>query len=62
MEQKLNPIRLQIELGSTLSHFPNETVNIRLKHDGLERIQNYSPEACADGLAAAAISAGTEAR
>jgi 1,2-diacylglycerol 3-alpha-glucosyltransferase len=28
----------------------------------LERIRNYSPEACADGLAAAAISAGTEAR
>jgi glycosyltransferase involved in cell wall biosynthesis len=27
-----------------------------------ERIRNYSPEACADGLAAAAISAGTEAR
>ncbi|MGB0115205.1 MAG: glycosyltransferase, partial [Terriglobales bacterium] len=28
----------------------------------LERIQNYSPEACADGLAAAAAFAGTEAR
>jgi len=28
----------------------------------MERIQNYSPEACADGLAAAAISAGTGAR
>lgn len=28
----------------------------------LERIQNYSPEACADGLAAVAISAGTRAR
>jgi len=28
----------------------------------LERIQNYSPEACADGLAAAAISSGTGAR
>jgi glycosyltransferase involved in cell wall biosynthesis len=28
----------------------------------LERIRNYSPEACADGLAAAAISAGTGAR
>jgi len=28
----------------------------------LERIQNYSPEACADGLAAAAISVGTGAR
>ena len=28
----------------------------------LERIRNYSPEACASGLAAAAISAGTEAR
>jgi glycosyltransferase involved in cell wall biosynthesis len=27
----------------------------------LERIRNYSPEACADGLAAAAISAGMEA-
>jgi len=27
-----------------------------------ERIRNYSPEACADGLAAAAISAGTGAR
>jgi 1,2-diacylglycerol 3-alpha-glucosyltransferase len=27
----------------------------------LERIRNYSPEACADGLAAAAISAGAEA-
>jgi glycosyltransferase involved in cell wall biosynthesis len=28
----------------------------------LERIRNYSPEACADGLAAAAIPAGTGAR
>jgi 1,2-diacylglycerol 3-alpha-glucosyltransferase len=28
----------------------------------LERIRKYSPEACADGLAAAAISAGTEVR
>jgi 1,2-diacylglycerol 3-alpha-glucosyltransferase len=28
----------------------------------LERIRNYSPEACADGLAAAAISAGSRAR
>jgi glycosyltransferase involved in cell wall biosynthesis len=28
----------------------------------LERIRHYSPEACADGLAAAAISAGTEGR
>jgi glycosyltransferase involved in cell wall biosynthesis len=28
----------------------------------LERIRNYSPEACADGLAAAAISAGSGAR
>jgi len=28
----------------------------------LERIRNYAPEACADGLAAAAISAGTGAR
>jgi glycosyltransferase involved in cell wall biosynthesis len=28
----------------------------------LERIRNYSPEACADGLAAAAISSGTGAR
>jgi glycosyltransferase involved in cell wall biosynthesis len=28
----------------------------------LERIRNYSPEACADGLAAAAMSAGTGAR
>ena len=28
----------------------------------LERIRNYSPETCADGLAAAAISAGTGAR
>jgi 1,2-diacylglycerol 3-alpha-glucosyltransferase len=28
----------------------------------LERIQSYSPEACAEGLAAAAISAGTGAR
>jgi len=28
----------------------------------LERIRSYSPEACADGLAAAAISAGTGAR
>ena len=28
----------------------------------LERIRNYSPEACADGLAAAATSAGTGAR
>jgi glycosyltransferase involved in cell wall biosynthesis len=28
----------------------------------LERIRSYSPEACADGLAAAAISSGTGAR
>ncbi len=34
----------------------------RMGEHSLERIRNYSPEACANGLAAAAISAGTEAR
>ena len=34
----------------------------RMSARSSERIRNYSPEACADGLAAAAISAGTEAR
>jgi len=34
----------------------------RMRDHSLERIQNYSPEACANGLAAAAISAGTGAR
>ena len=34
----------------------------RMSARSLERIRNYSPEACADGLAAAAISAGTGAR
>ncbi len=34
----------------------------RMSARSSERIRNYSPQACADGLAAAAISAGTEAR
>jgi glycosyltransferase involved in cell wall biosynthesis len=34
----------------------------RMSMRSLERIRNYSPEACADGLATAAISAGTGAR
>jgi len=34
----------------------------RMRARSLERIRNYSPEACADGLAAAAIFAGTGAR
>jgi glycosyltransferase involved in cell wall biosynthesis len=34
----------------------------RMSAHSSERIRNYSPEACADGLAAAAISAGTGAR
>jgi glycosyltransferase involved in cell wall biosynthesis len=34
----------------------------RMSASSLERIRNYSPEACADGLAGAAISAGTGAR
>jgi len=34
----------------------------RMSARSLERIRNYSPEACADGLAAAAIFAGTGAR
>jgi glycosyltransferase involved in cell wall biosynthesis len=34
----------------------------RMSANSLERIRNYSPEACADGLAAAAIDGGTEAR
>ncbi|MGD0792411.1 MAG: glycosyltransferase family 4 protein [Terriglobales bacterium] len=34
----------------------------RMSARSLERIRNYSPEACADGLAAAAISAATGAR
>jgi glycosyltransferase involved in cell wall biosynthesis len=39
---------------------PELTQQMRAR--SLERIQNYSPEACADGLAAAAGFAGTEAR
>ena len=34
----------------------------RMSTHSTERIRNYSPEACADGLAAAAISAGVGAR
>jgi len=34
----------------------------RMSARSSERIRNYSPEACADGLAAAAIPAGIEAR
>jgi glycosyltransferase involved in cell wall biosynthesis len=34
----------------------------KMSAHSLERIRNYSPEACATGLAEAAISAGTEAR
>jgi len=34
----------------------------RMRARSSERIRNYSPEACADGLAAAAISAATGAR
>jgi len=34
----------------------------RMSAHSLERIRSYSPEACAEGLAAAAISAGTGAR
>jgi glycosyltransferase involved in cell wall biosynthesis len=34
----------------------------RMSAHSLERIRSYSPEACADGLGAAAISAGTGAR
>jgi len=34
----------------------------RMSARSSERIRNYSPEACADGLAAAALSAGTGAR
>jgi glycosyltransferase involved in cell wall biosynthesis len=34
----------------------------RMSTHSSERIRNYSPEACADGLVAAAISAGTGAR
>jgi glycosyltransferase involved in cell wall biosynthesis len=37
-------------------------LNQRMSARSLERIRKYSPEACADGLAAAAISAGTGAR
>jgi len=33
-----------------------------MRAHSLERIRNYSPEACADGLAAAAISASTGVR
>jgi glycosyltransferase involved in cell wall biosynthesis len=34
----------------------------RMSTHSSQRIRNYSPEACADGLAVAAISAGTGAR
>ena len=37
-------------------------LNLRMGAHSSERIRNYSPEACADGLAAAAMSAGTGAR
>jgi glycosyltransferase involved in cell wall biosynthesis len=36
-------------------------LNLRMGTHSSERIRNYSPEACADGLAAAAMSAGTGA-
>jgi glycosyltransferase involved in cell wall biosynthesis len=34
----------------------------QMRARSLERVRNYSPEACADGLAAATISADMEAR
>jgi 1,2-diacylglycerol 3-alpha-glucosyltransferase len=37
-------------------------LKLRMGAHSSERIRNYSPEACADGLAAAAMSAGTGAR
>lgn len=51
--------KLSVAIGSLLRQ---AELRERMSALSLERIRNYSPEACADGLAAAAISASTGAR
>ncbi len=51
--------RLSVAIASLLRQ---PELKQRMSAHGAERIQNYSPEACADGLASAAISVGTGAR
>jgi len=50
--------KLSVAIASLLHH---ADVKQRMSARSLERIQNYSPQACADGLAAAATSAVTGA-
>jgi len=54
-----DPERLSVAMASLLRQ---PELKQKMRARSLERIQNYSPEACADGLAAAAISAGMGAR
>ncbi len=51
--------KLSVAIGSLMRQ---PELNRQMSAHSLERIHNYSPEACADGLAAAALSAGTEAQ
>jgi len=51
--------KLSFAMNSMLT---NSELRQRMGAHSLERIRNYSPEACADGLAKAAISSPTEAR
>lgn len=54
-----DPERLSVAIDSVLRQ---PELKQRMSAHSLERTQNYSPETCADGLAAAAISAGTRPR
>jgi 1,2-diacylglycerol 3-alpha-glucosyltransferase len=54
-----DPQRLSLAIDSLLRQ---PELKQQMSARSLERIRNYSPEACADGLAAAAISVGMEAR
>jgi glycosyltransferase involved in cell wall biosynthesis len=51
--------KLSLAIGALLRQ---PELRQRMSARSSERIRNYSPEACADGLAAAALSAGTGAR
>ena len=51
--------KLRVAIDSLLRQ---PEVEQRMSEHSSERIRNYSPEACADGLAAAAISAAMGAR
>jgi glycosyltransferase involved in cell wall biosynthesis len=54
-----NPDRLSAAIGSLLRQ-PETAQQMRMRSS--ERIQAYSPQACAHGLAAAALASGTESR